>query len=104
MTDRPCTSVSYSTAPIPNRWPGSCPKRSATPTSALPVPVALYLRQGNGPKLLLQRITEPKTAKNRMHLDIETPDIETPDIEREAIRLIGLGAQRVDDSKCSEHR
>ena len=60
--------------------------------------VALYPRQGNGPKLLLQRVTEPKTAKNRMHLDIETPDI-----EREATRLIGLGARRLTDSTCSEH-
>ena len=37
--------------------------------------VALYPREGNGPKLLLQRVDEPKQSKNRMHLDIETPDI-----------------------------
>jgi len=60
--------------------------------------LALYPRQGNGPKLLLQRVTEPKTAKNRMHLDIEVPDIEC-----EAKRLTELGAQRVSDSTCSEH-
>ena len=35
--------------------------------------VALYPREGNGPKLLLQRVTEPKATKNRMHLDIEVP-------------------------------
>ena len=40
---------------------------------------------------------ETVSAKNRMHLDIETADI-----EREAQRLIGLGAQRLDDSTCSE--
>lgn len=60
--------------------------------------VALYPRHGNGPKLLLQRVSEPKTSKNRMHLDIETPDIEL-----EAKRLTRLGAQRVNDSTCSEH-
>ena len=60
--------------------------------------VALYPRQGNGPKLLLQRVAEPKTSKNRMHLDIEVPDI-----EREAKRLLDLGAQRVSESTCSEH-
>ena len=60
--------------------------------------VALYPRQGNGPKLLLQRVSEPKTTKNRMHLDIETADIEA-----EATRLVGLGAQRVNDSTRSEH-
>ena len=39
---------------------------------------ALLLPDGRpGPKLLLQQVPEPKTSKNRMHLDIETPDIET---------------------------
>ena len=60
--------------------------------------VALYPREGTGPKLLLQRVTEPKATKNRMHLDIEVPDIEA-----EADRLSGLGAQRVSDDTCSEH-
>jgi predicted enzyme related to lactoylglutathione lyase len=60
--------------------------------------VALYPRDGNGPKLLLQRVTETKTTKNRMHLDIEIPDIES-----EAERLIGLGAHRINDGTCSEH-
>ena len=60
--------------------------------------VALYPREGTGPKLLLQRVTEPKATKNRMHLDIEVPDIEA-----EAGRLSGLGAQRVSDDTCSEH-
>jgi predicted enzyme related to lactoylglutathione lyase len=60
--------------------------------------VALYPREGNGPKLLLQRVTEPKATKNRMHLDIEVPDIEV-----EADRLSSLGAQRVSDDTRSEH-
>ena len=49
------------------------------------------------PKLLLQRVTEPKATKNRMHFDIETPDV-----DREVARLENLGAQRV-DGPCSEH-
>ena len=60
--------------------------------------VALYPRQGTGPKLLLQRVAEPKATKNRMHLDIEVPDIEA-----EADRLSVLGAQRISDDTCSEH-
>jgi len=60
--------------------------------------VALYPREGTGPKLLLQRVTEPKAAKNRMHLDIEVPDIDV-----EARRLSGLGARRVSDDTCNEH-
>ena len=49
------------------------------------------------PKLLLQRVTEPKATKNRMHFDIETPDV-----DREVARLETLGAHRV-DGPCSEH-
>ncbi len=50
------------------------------------------------PKLLLQRVPEPKTIKNRMHIDVETPDI-----EREATRLEALGATRVHADSRSEH-
>jgi len=43
-----------------------------------------------GPRLLLQRVPEGKTGKNRMHLDIHVADIEA-----EAARLETLGARRV---------
>jgi hypothetical protein len=60
---------------------------------------ALLLPNGRpGPKLLLQQVPEPKTTKNRMHLDIEAPDIET-----EAARLETLGAQRVRAEHIHEH-
>ncbi|MEP7204414.1 MAG: VOC family protein [Ilumatobacteraceae bacterium] len=60
--------------------------------------VALYPRQGDGPKLLLQKVTEPKTAKNRMHVDIDASEI-----HREAERLTGHGARRVTDGTTHEH-
>ena len=60
--------------------------------------VALYPRAGDGPKLLLQRVTEPKTAKNRMHLDVDATDIHA-----EARRLSALGATRVSDTASREH-
>jgi predicted enzyme related to lactoylglutathione lyase len=41
------------------------------------------------PRLILIRVPEPKTAKNRVHLDLETPDLEA-----ETARLVGLGATR----------
>jgi predicted enzyme related to lactoylglutathione lyase len=60
---------------------------------------ALLLPDGRpGPKLLLQRVPEPKTTKNRMHLDVETPDIDA-----EAARLEALGATRVQDDPVHEH-
>jgi predicted enzyme related to lactoylglutathione lyase len=51
-----------------------------------------------GPKLLLQKVPEPKTVKNRMHLDIETPDVAA-----EAARLEALGARRVQPDEVHEH-
>jgi predicted enzyme related to lactoylglutathione lyase len=51
-----------------------------------------------GPKLLLQRVPEAKTVKNRMHLDIDAADIDA-----EARRLEGLGARRVVDDPVHEH-
>jgi hypothetical protein len=49
------------------------------------------------PKLLLQRVAEGKSVKNRMHLDIEVDDVEA-----EVQRLETLGARRVDDGAMSE--
>jgi predicted enzyme related to lactoylglutathione lyase len=52
-----------------------------------------------GPKLLLQRVPEGKQGKNRMHLDIETPDIDA-----EVERLLALGATRAPtDEEHEEH-
>jgi len=50
------------------------------------------------PIFLLQRVSEPKQGKNRMHLDIKVPDVE-PEVER----LVGLGAKRVSAAPVEEH-
>jgi predicted enzyme related to lactoylglutathione lyase len=42
------------------------------------------------PNLLLQQVPEPKSGKNRMHLDIQTLDVDT-----EVERLCALGARVV---------
>ncbi|MFT7834983.1 VOC family protein [Saccharothrix sp. BKS2] len=46
---------------------------------------------GDGPMLLLQPVDEPKTTKNRLHLDLAAPR----DRDAEVDRLVGLGARRV---------
>jgi predicted enzyme related to lactoylglutathione lyase len=43
---------------------------------------------GGRPKLLLQRVPEAKSVKNRVHFDIETPDV-----DGEVTRLESLGAR-----------
>jgi predicted enzyme related to lactoylglutathione lyase len=51
-----------------------------------------------GPKLILQAVAEPRTAKNRMHLDMRVADIEA-----EAARLTALGATRTSEAAVAEH-
>jgi glyoxalase superfamily protein len=50
---------------------------------------------GSGPRLFFTRVPEPKTVKNRVHLDLRPADAAA-----EAERLVGLGARvlaKVDD-------
>ncbi|MEO8888326.1 MAG: VOC family protein [Jatrophihabitantaceae bacterium] len=42
---------------------------------------------GDGPTLSLQRVSEPKTTKNRLHLDLLVDDVDA-----EVARLQALGA------------
>lgn len=61
---------------------------------------ALEDPDGSGPRIFFQQVPEPKTAKNRMHLDIRTAselrDEERMDaLEVECARLVGLGASRL---------
>ncbi|MGH3184034.1 MAG: VOC family protein, partial [Streptosporangiaceae bacterium] len=60
--------------------------------------VLLVSASGTLPKLLLQRVSEPKSAKNRMHLDIETPNVEV-----EVLRLEAVGARRLEEEARDEH-
>jgi predicted enzyme related to lactoylglutathione lyase len=60
--------------------------------------VVLFPDGGPGPKLLLQRVDEPKAGKNRMHFDIEVADIQA-----EADRLVALGAVQVSEAPYREH-
>jgi environmental stress-induced protein Ves len=53
---------------------------------------------GTGPALYFQRVPAPKTAKNRLHLDLDIATIGDPmaarmaDVEAEVVRLSGIGA------------
>ena len=60
---------------------------------------ALEDPEGSGPRVFIQRVPEPKTAKNRMHLDLniggghEVPIEERrARVDAEVARLKGLGA------------
>lgn len=55
---------------------------------------------GVGPRLFFQRVPEAKTVKNRLHLDVRiapglSGDARITALETEAIRLVALGATRL---------
>jgi predicted enzyme related to lactoylglutathione lyase len=52
---------------------------------------------GRRPKIILQRVPEAKSVKNRLHLDLHVVDIDA-----ESVRLVRLGAQRIELTPISE--
>jgi predicted enzyme related to lactoylglutathione lyase len=52
----------------------------------------------NEPPLIIQRVTEPKLGKNRMHLDVHVEDLRA-----EVARLQALGAQQISETVINEH-
>jgi hypothetical protein len=55
---------------------------------------------GVGPRLFFQRVPEPKTVKNRVHLDVRvgvglTGDARVAALENEGARLVTIGARRL---------
>lgn len=57
---------------------------------------------GDGPRIFLQRVPEPKTAKNRVHLDVHSgagaPGEKDAEIlRRVAAELVALGATQVEE-------
>jgi hypothetical protein len=55
---------------------------------------------GARPRLLFQNVPEPKTGKNRVHLDIHVgPDGRDAEVER----LVGLGATRLWEASQGPH-
>jgi hypothetical protein len=59
-------------------------------------PEVLLVAPDGGPRLLFVPVPEPKTAKNRVHLDL-MPDDRTRD--EEAARLLAIGATLIADHR-----
>jgi hypothetical protein len=62
------------------------------------------------PRLHFQQVPEPKTVKNRLHLDLNASDGPTAPLERrkeqvdaEAARLVALGARRFAIYEATDH-
>jgi hypothetical protein len=56
-------------------------------------------REGKGPRLLFQKVPEPKTVKDRIHLDLQFGDAKDAAIER----VIALGATKLWDGEQGPH-
>ena len=52
---------------------------------------------GRGPRLVIQRVPEPVTAKTRVHIDVHVPDIESA-----THAAVALGATRIDAEPIAE--
>ncbi len=59
-------------------------------------PYVWLQRRGSGPRVIFQRVAEPKRGKNRVHVDLFTADP-----EREANRLVSVGATRLETHEGS---
>jgi hypothetical protein len=59
---------------------------------------SIVSRDGDGPKLVFQKVPEDKVVKNRVHLDLIVGD----DIEGEARRYLALGARRLSDAPIGD--
>src|SRR5690242_2377137 len=64
-------------------------------------PVGTYLglipADGQGVEVLLQRVPERKLEKNRLHLDLRTPDLDS-----EVARVLSIGAVRLTEQPLHE--
>ncbi len=60
-------------------------RRAGEETST--VYMSLFPENGHGPEILLQKVADRSTAKNRVHLDLRTPDLAA-----EVQRVRDLGA------------
>ena len=59
--------------------------------------LGLIPADGQGVEVLLQRVPEKKREKNRLHLDLRTPDLES-----EVARVLGIGAVALTEQPLHE--
>lgn len=85
-------------------------KEMGVPESEWNSASAIVDPDGEGPRIFLQRVPEPKSIKNRWHLDISAGGIGTPEDERrprvqaEVERLVELGATKVEEREARGER
>jgi hypothetical protein len=92
-------ALHYVSPPLPagfDSWPAALEAEGAPPDHR--ENRVLVDPDGVGPRLYFQKVPEPKTAKNRVHLDLRAaadvpPEDRTEKLEAECTRLVALGAR-----------
>ncbi|MGY1682617.1 VOC family protein [Geodermatophilus sp. SYSU D01176] len=87
-----CEVLGYEPEPLGNAARAELEAMGLDPATAERWFAAAVDPDGRGPRLLAQRVPEPKSAKNRLHLDLHVDS--TAALEDEVRRLVGLGASR----------
>ena len=93
-------ALGYADPPAPEGYPTWDGFDAAQPEERRGAAWVAQDPEGSGPRLYFQRVPEPKTVKNRLHLDIRagtglTGAERLAALEAEAGRLEALGARRV---------
>jgi hypothetical protein len=101
------TALGYAEKPVPEGWDSWAAYDEAQGIAPEDAGVALRDPDGNGPTLWIQPVPEPKTAKNRLHMDLKVggpAEVDADErwrrLEAEAERLVAAGAtllRRVND-------
>jgi len=87
--------LGYTSRP-PSTGPASAGPASTAPASTAPYR-SLQPESGAGIDVLLQRVPDVKRQKNRLHLDLRTPDLDA-----EVGRVTGLGATLLTSEPVTE--
>jgi len=87
--------LGYTSRP-PSTGPASAGPASTAPASTAPYR-SLQPESGVGIDVLLQRVPDVKRQKNRLHLDLRTPDLDA-----EVGRVTGLGATLLTSEPVTE--
>jgi hypothetical protein len=93
------TALGYVERPVPDGWNSWEAYDEAHGIAPEDAGVTLRDPDGNGPTLWIQPVPEPKTAKNRLHIDVKVvgpAEVEEAErwrrLEAEAERLVAAGA------------
>ena len=85
-----CEVLGYEREPLSGAARAELEAMGLDPASSGRLFAAAVDPAGAGPRLLAQRVPEGKTAKNRLHLDVDVERAD--DVPHEVQRLVALGA------------